>query len=81
VITLLGEDLSGQTPTVAELRDWADTFGLTHPVVADPGWQVTARFLESYTIALPSMHQLAAGMEVLRRDTWITENQVQQALP
>jgi hypothetical protein len=80
VITLLGENSFGSTPTVEELQEWADTFGLTHPVVADAGWGVTVRFT-GYSFALPAMHQMAPGMEILRRNTWITENQVQGALP
>jgi peroxiredoxin len=81
VITLLGQNLAGGTPTKQELGEWADTFGLTHPVVADPGWGVTGRFVDGTTINLPAMHQMAAGMEVLRRDTVVGEDQVRDALP
>lgn len=81
MITLLGENISGRTPSVEDLADWADTFGLHHPVVADPNWQVTARFVDGYSIALPSMQQLAAGMEILRRDTQVSESQIRGALP
>jgi hypothetical protein len=50
-------------------------------VVADPGWGVTGRFIDGTTINLPAMHQMAAGMEILRRDTVVEEDQVRDALP
>jgi hypothetical protein len=80
VITLIGENLQGQTPDVAGLQQWAQTFGLTHPVVADPGWGVTVDYA-GYSFGLPSMHQLGAGAVVLRRGTWVSEQQVVDALP
>jgi hypothetical protein len=80
VITLLGENYYGTAPSVEELQEWANAFGITHPVVSDGGWGVTVRFT-GYSFALPAMHQMAPGMEILRINTWVTENQVQSALP
>ena len=80
MITLIGENMAGGPPTQAQLQQWAQGFGLTHPVVADPGWNVTV----SYTgpsISLPAMHQIAPGGQILRRNTWISEPQIQAALP
>lgn len=81
VITLLGENLFGGSPSQAERQQWADAAGLTHPVVADPGWQVTARFISGSTIALPTMHLIGPGAEVLVRDSWISEGTVAANLP
>lgn len=63
-----------------ELAEWADTFGLNHPVVADAGWGVTVNYT-GYSFALPAMHQLAPGMAVVRKNTWVSEAQIQAELP
>lgn len=81
VITLLGENLAGSAPSQSELEDWADQFGLNHPVVADPGYGVTTRFVDGGNIGLPSMSLLLDGAEVRYRDTSITEDQVRVNLP
>ncbi len=80
MITLLGETNSGGTPTVGDLEDWADAYGIEHPVVSDANWQITSRYA-SGSIGLPSMHLLAPGAEVLRRNSWVTEQDIQDALP
>lgn len=81
VITLLGEDLSGRAPGQSDLQGWADAFGLTHPVVADANWGVTARFLRSSSFSIPTMSLLGAGAEVLARDTWVSETEIRNHLP
>lgn len=81
VVTLLGENSFGNTPSQDELMQWADAFGIGHPVVADPGWGTTIRYIDGYSIALPSMHLIAPGGEVLVRGGWVSEQQVQQNLP
>lgn len=81
LITLLGENTVGETPTRRDLRDWADAFAIEHPVVADEGWAVTARFVDGGTLALPTMHLLAPGAEVVARDTWVSEDDIVDYLP
>ena len=81
MITLIGENNSGGTPSQGQLQQWANAFGSNHPVVADPGWQVTGRFLRSNTIALPTMHLIGPGSEVLARDTRVSESTVAANLP
>ena len=73
VITLLGENGSSQAPTQADLQEWADAYGLTHPVVADPGYGVTTRFVLGSSIALPTMHLLGPNAEVLITDSYVDE--------
>lgn len=36
-VTVLAENIDGDDPTVDDLAAWADAFGITAPVVADPG--------------------------------------------
>ena len=81
VITLLGENHFGGDSTQQNLQTWADAAGITHPVVADDGWGVTARFLNSGSLVIPTMHLIGPGGEVLARDTWVTEFQVANSLP
>ncbi|MCO4746993.1 MAG: hypothetical protein KC912_19500 [Proteobacteria bacterium] len=81
VITLLAQTNSQQTPTQADLQLWADTYSLNHPVVADPNFGVTGRFIDGNTIALPSMTLLSAGAQVVSRDSWVTGSQVAANLP
>ena len=80
MITLIGQTNSGGSPTVTDLQSWANTYGLNHPVVADPNWNVTGRFV-SGTFGLPSMHLIGPGGEVLETQSWITANDIEAALP
>lgn len=80
VITLLGENSFGQTPSKADLQDWANTFGIDHPVVADPGFSVGARFV-SGSLYLPSTTLLGEGAVVLERDSTVTNGDILNALP
>jgi len=81
VITLIGENGSGQAPSRAELQEWVDRFGLGHPVVADPGFGVTSRFVVGGSIGLPSMTLLGPGAEVIVADGRVNEQAVLAALP
>ena len=81
VITLLGENSAGATPSQSELEDWANQFGLTHPVVADAGFGVTASFVTGGTIGLPSMDLIEAGGEIVKVDDWVDASDVEAHLP
>ncbi len=81
VVTLLGEDSFGQVPNQADLQDWANSFGIDHPVVADPGFGVGARFVSGGSLYLPSTSLLGPGAVVLERDSYITTGDIQAALP
>ena len=80
MITLLGENAYSADPSVVDLEAWAAAFGLNHPVVADPGFGVTFDYAQG-SIALPSLHLIGPGMEVLATDANITEQDVIDALP
>lgn len=81
VITLLGEDAGGRTPDTADLQDWADSFGIDHPVLADPGFGVGARFVNGSSLYLPSTSLLGAGATVLARDAYLSTGDILDALP
>ncbi len=80
MITLLGETVTGGTPTQSDLASWANTYGLNHPVVSDPGWGVTGRFV-SGSFGLPSMHLIGPDAEVLQTQTYIDASEIEGALP
>jgi peroxiredoxin len=80
VFTLLGENLYGTTPSREDLQAWAQAFGISHPVTADGGWQVTTRFIDGNQIGLPTMHVLDRGMVVSIRDGWVSEAMLEQRL-
>jgi len=81
VISLMGENEAGVAPSQADLERWADSYGSTHPVLSDPNFAVTSRFLNSMTIAMPTGHLLATGAEVVVRDGWPSNSQINGALP
>ena len=81
MITLIGENDFGQTPSEAELRGWANEFGINHPVVADDGFAYTYGFIDGGSFGLPSMHIIAPGGEVVERDIWAGESDVTRYLP
>lgn len=64
-----------------ELALWAETYGITHPVVADPNFYTTARYVDGGSIVMPSMTLLGAGATVISRDTPVSEADVVANLP
>ena len=81
VITLLGENSFGQTPSQGDLQDWASSFGIDHPVVADPGFSVASRFVTGGSLYLPSTSLLGEGVEVIKRDAYVSTADIVDALP
>ena len=65
---------------------WANSFGIEHPVVADGGFAETANYLwadPSFDgmIYLPNMQLLSEGMVVEMSNTWVGESDVLTHLP
>ena len=81
VITLMAENGSGVTPSVDELKSWANQYNLTHPVLADDGWVVTRSYIGNGGIGLPTETLLASGMIVNRIDTWVQDSDIEALLP
>jgi len=77
----MGENNGSAVPSTEDLMSWADTYGLSHPVVADPNWGVTTRFVTGSSIALPTMHLIGPGAEVLMVNDWVSESDIVAALP
>ena len=86
VITLMAENSAKQTPSVEDLKWWADQYGLTHPVVADANFEVALRFLRAdpgFTgnIGLPNLQLLSPGQLVESVGTYVQKEDVEAYLP
>ena len=81
VITLLGENMSGQSPSQAEVEEWADMYDLNHPVLGDDGFAVTYSYVEGNSVGLPSFSLIGPGMEIIRANDWVTESDAVNNLP
>lgn len=74
----MAENDFGSTPTQADLTQWANTYGITTPVLADVGWaQFDALWDQNYT---PANMLLAPGMTVVKAD-WVQESDIEAVLP
>ena len=51
---------------------WADTFGLTFPVLSDAGFATGASYIPGYTINMPNYQLIGPGMEIIAVDQWRT---------
>ena len=86
VITLIGENYSGQTPSQSELMQFANQNGIAHPVVADPGFSETGNYLYASSsfngsFYLPNMQLLSSGMVVVKSNDYVNESDVLNNLP
>ena len=72
------ENESGSPPSPAELTGWADYYGMTYPVVSDPGGSVYDQVWNAdYT---PVQALLAPGMKIVTTD-WVEDAQIEAVLP
>ena len=92
VITLIGENYSG-SPSVTDLQQWANDYGITHPVVADGdangdgyAFDETVNYLFADpnfngSFYLPNMQLLVQGRVVAYSNTQLSEGDIVNALP
>lgn len=64
----MGENSAGDPITDAELPAWADAFGLTHPVLADPEFETTLVYMLDFPISLPARHLVGPGAVIRNID-------------
>ena len=79
IISLLAETNAGTAPTADELMDWASDYGLTTPVLSDASWGVSNRYEEDGGI--PTQTLLGPGMEIILVDEWVSDSDIEAALP
>jgi len=68
IFTLLAETYDEQVPQEADLMEWADLFGITHPVLADADFGITFSFITTGSVGMPSMHIVRDGGIVTKID-------------
>ncbi len=77
-ITLIAEDQGGN-PASAELSErWADRFGLTFPILADPGWVESNKYEQDFGI--PTFHLLGRDLTIRILDGYVSAAAIQEAL-
>ena len=82
----MAENDNDQPPTASELMDWANTYGITYPIVTDPEFGETLQYLSADSffdgnIGLPNMQLLSSGMVVEISNGWLSENTIVSYLP
>ena len=73
-------------PTPSELMGWADTYGITHPIVTDAEFSEAIQYLWANpsfdgSIGLPNMQLLSSGMVVEISNSWPSESTIVSYLP
>jgi len=81
VITLIGENDASATPSTADLLGWAEEYASDFPIVADPNFTYTSKFIAGSNIGLPSMQLLGPNAEVISVDARVTRQQIEAVLP
>lgn len=80
-ITLLSENDNEETPSTGQLMGWAETYGLSHPVLADPNGSTIQRFVGGGSYGLPYQVMLAPGAKVAAIDITATGSSIEEHLP
>ncbi len=62
MVTMLGENADNQAPNSDDLVSWATEHGLTHSLVADPGFTVNALWWPDTVRTVP--HTMLIGTDV-----------------
>ncbi|MES2642427.1 MAG: hypothetical protein V4850_23290 [Myxococcota bacterium] len=78
MLTLLGEDVNSETVDLEDQQTWADTYGLTTPVLADDGYPTM--WAMGGTGGLPFMALVARGGEILAAGNAVADAEVEAAL-
>ena len=78
---MIGENNQGSTPSQSDLQYWANQYNLTHPVVADPGFNETAQYLWgdpnfNGSFGLPNMQLLSSGMVIRASNDWVYQSDI-----
>lgn len=63
---ILGENNDSETPTTDDLKEWADNYGITSPVLADAGWATAYAY--NFPGGLPYRVLMDQGVEIVDED-------------
>ena len=82
-MTLIGQNNDSATPSQSDLQFWADSFGLTFPVLSDPGFAKGASYIGG-DIYMPNYQLIGPGMEILAVNQYeygISDSTIEAHLP
>jgi len=68
VVSMLAQDEDEQPATSEDAATWANQYGLTFPVLADPSFGVSGQFIPGDTISMPSYSFLDEDMRFVAVD-------------
>lgn len=77
-IILFAENGGGQPAGPEDCERWADQFGLTFPVLADPGWGESNKYEQNGGI--PTFHLLGRDLTIRILDGYPSAQDIQDAL-
>ena len=82
----MAQNNNNQPPTPSDLMSWANTYGITHPIVTDPDFGEAVQYLWANpsfdgSIGLPNMQLLSSGMVVEISNGWPSDSTIVSYLP
>ena len=83
-MTLIAQNNENAAPSQSDLEWWADLYGLTFPVLSDPGFYKGASYIPGSTINMPNYQLIGPGMEIIAVDQWetgISDSTIEAHLP
>jgi len=81
ILTLLGENTLGEAPGVEDLDQWVVGNGATHPVLSDPDYEISLRYLGQTAATLPQVSMIGPGGEILGISPEVSEATIVANLP
>ena len=70
--------MGGQPATADNCEQWADTHGITFPILADPNWGHSNKYEQDFGI--PTFHLLGRDMTIRMLDAYPSPSDIQEAL-
>lgn len=80
MITAASEDARRAPADIADLEDWADYYGTTHPIVLDTGAAVD-RLYDPSSMTRPTYVLLGPGAEIVLIGSSVSDADIEAVLP
>jgi len=74
----MAENGAGQPGDLALCESWAEEYGLTFPVLADPGWGESNKYEQDFGI--PTFHLIGRDMTIRVLDGYVGPGEIEDAL-
>jgi hypothetical protein len=78
ILSTWAENENSESPSVDDISAWAEKYGMTFPVLADPSWAINNRFEKDQGI--PTQVLLAPGAKLVKVDAMITSADIEAVL-